>query len=411
MSESFSLKAWTIPAALLSLLGTLFPVGSCSCNAPQNPNQPEAIFGASPLSGPAPLRVRFNNNSDTRGLEVISHAWDLGDGAQSDLAAPEHIYESPGQYTVSYTLTTAAGSDTQTRAGYITVRPGEEPAEGEPEGNTEGMLEGEALEGESTEGESPEGEPTEGEAPEPEPGAVRAFLGIDFIWIPAGEFTMGTDRTPEELEAQYGDRAFFFRSEQPAHRVRITRGFWLARHEMRQQDWSRFRTENPSQNQGPLKPVESVSWNTVQSFAAELSALGQGRFRLPSEAEWEYACRAGTQTEFSHGDDPAALGAYAWFFDNAFFSTQDTGRKLPNPWGLYDMHGNVFEWCADWYGENYYDESPLDDPPGPGDTGLKVRRGGSYTRTDAFCRSSFRLWNGPSDQLDNTGFRLVREAD
>jgi formylglycine-generating enzyme required for sulfatase activity len=178
-----------------------------------------------------------------------------------------------------------------------------------------------------------------------------------------------------------------------------------------QKFWLRYRTENPSLTVGDDRPVERVSWQQALDFTQYLSTLGQGTFRLPTEAEWERACRAGTSTEFSYGDDPAQLPDYGWFFDNTLFTTKPVAQRLPNPWGLYDIHGNVFEWCSDWYGQTYYAESPATDPPGPATGDYKVRRGGSYSRTDAFCRSAFRLWNGPEDQLEFIGLRLVRDAD
>lgn len=428
------------------LLIVALSLPSCIPTPPAPDNLPEAIFGASPLEGPAPLRVRFNNNSITHGEALLSLAWTFGDGDTSADAAPEHTYTAPGKYTVTLRVATAIGEDSQTRVDYITVREDTTPEEGEVEGTVEegeGVSEGEPIEGEPAEGATEgtvDGEPTEGE-PEAEPegegegegsgegegegstegegegggelqaGEVRQFLGMDFVWIPPGEFEMGTNRTPAELELEFGDREFFFRSEQPAHRVRITRGFWLGRTELTQEEWLRFRTENPSQNIGSSRPVDTVSWNAAQSLVEELSTLGGGHFRLPTEAEWEYACRAETTTEFSFGNNTLELDDYGWYFDNALFATQNVARLRANPWGLFDIHGNVFEWCADWYAQGYYAESPLDDPQGPADTGLKVRRGGSYTRTQAFCRSSFRLWNGPDDQLDNTGLRLLREAD
>lgn len=284
-------------------------------------------------------------------------------------------------------------------------------AEGEGAAEGEGLVEGE---GELLEGEGVlEGEPLEGEGEVvlPEPGELRVFLDEDFVWIPAGEFVMGTNRTAEELEDIYGDRAFYFRSEQPAHTVQISQGFWFGKFEVTQEFWSRHGLENPSLTNGADRPVERVSWYQAQEFADYLSTLGQGRYRLPTEAEWEYACRAGSNTEFSFGDDVALLEDYGWYFENTLFTTKPVGQLLPNPWGLHDIHGNVFEWCSDWYGQTYYSASPLADPQGPETGDYKVRRGGSYSRTDAFCRSSFRLWNGPEAQLEFIGIRLVRVAD
>jgi sulfatase modifying factor 1 len=393
--------------ALVALLLVAACLSGCPPQVTAKP--PEVFFGAQPLSGPAPLNVRFTDTSDLKGETLVSRVWGFGDGATSTDEEPRHPYAMPGLYTVTLTVTTSGGSNTLTRTDYIEVRPTVDPVEGEGEGLPEG--EG-AVDGEGSIEGSGEGEgSTEGVAEEPLPGEARTFLDEAFVWIPSGSFSMGTDRTAEELEDLYGDRAFYFRSEQPAHTVTLSQGFWMASTEVTQKFWLRYRTENPSLTVGDDRPVERVSWQQALDFTQYLSTLGQGTFRLPTEAEWERACRAGTSTEFSYGDDPAQLPDYGWFFDNTLFTTKPVAQRLPNPWGLYDIHGNVFEWCSDWYGQTYYAESPATDPPGPATGDYKVRRGGSYSRTDAFCRSAFRLWNGPEDQLEFIGLRLVRDAD
>lgn len=495
---------------LTTLLLALLNSGACS-NTPPPDTAPEVYFGAVPISGPAPLTVRFINTTEYKGETPLSVAWNFGDGGASLDPEPTHIYTMPGDYAVTLTVESSGGTGTLTRPAYINVRDeglgegegegmveGEGQAEGEgslegegvaegvaegiaegegqSEGQSEGVVEGQteglaegvmegalegegltegmaegmqegveegveegaiegveegsieglvegALEGEgAAEGEGAvegqiegtlEGEVIEGEGEvvEPAPGELRVFLDADFVWIPAGEFVMGTDLSAEALEDIYGDRAFYFRSEQPAHVVRISKGFWMGRFEVTQSFWMRYREENPSLGIGATHPVERVSWDEAQAFVTYLSTLGPGRFRLPTEAEWEYACRADSTTEFSFGDDPALLEDYGWYFDNTFFTTKPVGQLLPNPWGLYDIHGNVFEWCSDWYGQTYYSVSPGVDPQGPESGEYKVRRGGSYSRTDAFCRSTFRLWNAPDGQLEFIGLRLVREAD
>ena len=142
--------------------------------------------------------------------------------------------------------------------------------------------------------------------------------------------------------------------------MRITKPFYLGRHEVTQEQYERVMGVNPSNFKGPQHPVEQVSWDDAVSFCDKLSALPEeqaaGRmYRLPTEAEWEYACRAGSTTRYSFGDDEADLGDHAWFDDNSSPRHIRWARSSPNAWGLYDMHGNVWEWCADWYDENYYE--------------------------------------------------------
>ncbi len=247
-------------------------------------------------------------------------------------------------------------------------------------------------------------------APEnPDPEAT--FAGIEFVRIDAGTFFMGSTKTAEELSAIYGDRVFYFESEQPRHEVTLSKAFWMGRYEVTQAQWNALMESNPSAYPGDDRPVDQVTWDECQVFIERLNQLGEGVFRLPTEAEWEYACRAGTDTEFSYGDDLALLPDYCWFWDNSGYQTHPVGLKLPNAWGLYDMHGNVFEWCQDWYDETYYESSPELDPQGPEEGRYKVRRGGTYGRVGSFCRSAFRFWNRPDYRTSTVGLRLVREMD
>jgi formylglycine-generating enzyme required for sulfatase activity len=159
-------------------------------------------------------------------------------------------------------------------------------------------------------------------------------------------------------------------------------------------------------------PAVYVSWNDAVEFCRKLSQQEGTTYRLPTEAEWEYACRALTKTRFNFGDRDSSLDAHAWFKGNTYDVYQKyahrVGQKKPNPWGLYDMHGNVWEWCEDWYGHDYYNESPTNDPIGP-DTGSgRVIRGGAWHLPPQVCRSSFRNSDSPSDQLNGLGFRAAR---
>jgi formylglycine-generating enzyme required for sulfatase activity len=167
---------------------------------------------------------------------------------------------------------------------------------------------------------------------------------------------------------------------------------------------------NPSEFKGAKNPAESVSWDECQEFLKKLNALGKerGEFRLPTEAEWEYACRAGTRTRFCSGDADAELADYAWYDANSGSTTHPVGEKKPNAWGLFDCHGNVWEWCADWWGHDYYGKSPRDDPTGPATGSGRVLRGGSWLYYPGLCRSAFRYTcGGPADRSSCIGFRVV----
>ena len=214
---------------------------------------------------------------------------------------------------------------------------------------------------------------------------------MEFVWIDPGAFTMGASDIAS-----------------PTHEVRISRGFYLARHEITQGQWEAVMEGNPSHYLGADRPVERVSWDDVQEFIARLNAeAGQSTYRLPSEAEWEYACRAGTSTRWSFGDDSSLLGDHAWYQgNNSPDGTKNVGGKQPNPWGLYDMHGNVWEWVQDWYGP--YSDSVQTDPTGPTAGAFRVYRGGDFYFFPRLLRSAFR-YGLPSDApYVYLGARLVR---
>jgi formylglycine-generating enzyme required for sulfatase activity len=161
-------------------------------------------------------------------------------------------------------------------------------------------------------------------------------------------------------------------------------------------------------------PVEQVSWEDAVEYCRKLSELPEERaagrvYRLPTEAEWEYACRAGSQTKWSFGDAESSFGEYAWYGANSDSTTHRVGEKKANAWGLYDMHGNVWEWCSDWYGEEYYRESPREDPLGPASEGsARSNRGGGWDYRPVHCRSAFRFANLPVDRYGSLGFRVAR---
>jgi formylglycine-generating enzyme required for sulfatase activity len=277
-------------------------------------------------------------------------------------------------------------------------------------------------------------------------------IGMPLVLIPPGEFDMGS--TPEETAwavdlggkskeyKSYLDRA---PSEAPRHRVRITRPFYLGTYAVTQAEYEKVVGVNPSTFTSrqlaasafrpPLPveqvkyrsdvgkrmadkdtsrhPAEMVSWEEAAEFCRILSAMpaeqaAQRVYRLPTEAEWEYACRAGTTTHWYCGDDEAALAQYAWLNANAGGTTHPVGEKLPNAWGLYDLYGNVSQWCADWFGADYYKQSPPSDPTGPPTGAGRLHRGGSY-HNSRYYRSAYRPSDGPATRAVGIGFRVLAE--
>jgi formylglycine-generating enzyme required for sulfatase activity len=214
------------------------------------------------------------------------------------------------------------------------------------------------------------------------------------VLIPAGEFMMGSP----DSDKGAGD------DEKPQHRVRITRPFYLGKYPVTQEQWQAVMESNPSNFKGPKNPVESVSWEDCRRFCAMLNARshpGGGGLQLPTEAEWEYACRAGSRTRYCFGDDESRLGEYAWYSSG---QTHPVGEKKPNAWGLFDMYGNVWELCQDWYDGGYYAKSPTNDPKGPAMGSNRVSRGGGWVYPAEFCRSAYR--NGPGTTNYAVGLRV-----
>jgi formylglycine-generating enzyme required for sulfatase activity len=225
--------------------------------------------------------------------------------------------------------------------------------------------------------------------------AVLAQVG--YVSVPPGEFLMGCSVG----ESECGE------DEKPAHRVAITKGFEIARHEVTQAVWQVVMGTNPSNFKSPDRPVEQVSWSDVQEFLAALNGRRDGyRYRLPTEAEWEYAARAGSTAAY-HG----SLDAIAWYGANSGGQTHRVGQKQPNAWGLHDMQGNVWEWCQDWYQDDYYRTlgAPALDPHGPASGQQRVLRGGSWYKFLWFLRASSRFAFRPSGRFPHVGFRCVRQ--
>lgn len=307
------------------------------------------------------------------------------------------------------------------------------------------------------------------------PAVVENSLGMTFVPVPAGTFQMGSDETPQALAAAYPhyppDRYAQLSDEAPVHTVRITRPFYLARTEVTVGQFRRFieasgyvpeseadgtggygynaaydpetsasgdafegrdrrySWRNPGFAQDDDHPVVNISWNDAMALAQWLTRTEGRVYRLPTEAEWEYACRAGARTRYQNGDDPAGMpdvgngfdadAAPLWPTWQVYASSRRDGntftapvaRYAPNAFGLYDMHGNAWEWVSDWYGEDYYAKSPTDDPQGPATGNVRVRRGGSWHTWALYTRASYRNWNTQETRYPLVGMRLVREAD
>ena len=224
--------------------------------------------------------------------------------------------------------------------------------------------------------------------------------GIDFIKIKAGCFNMGRDPNFEDGSDD----------ELPRHKVCIKKSFYMGKTEVTQSQWVSVMGNNPSEFKGRSNPVEKVSWDDVQRFISRLNSKeGANRYRLPTEAEWEYAARAGSSSTYHFGDDKGALSQYAWFDGNSGDRTHPVAQKRPNQWGLYDMHGNVWEWVSDWYGKNYYRNSPTNDPQGASSGRSRVYRGGSWINSANYLRSALRISISPVGRSNYLGFRLVRK--
>ncbi|MFH1742709.1 MAG: formylglycine-generating enzyme family protein [bacterium] len=246
---------------------------------------------------------------------------------------------------------------------------------------------------------------------------ITTKTGVEMVLIPSGEFVMGDEKGETD--------------EKPERNIRIT-AFYMDKYEVTQEAYQNLIGKNPSNSKGPDKPVEQLSWYGAIKYC-NIRSLREGLqpcyeldpltcnfeangYRLPTEAEWEYACRAGTTTEYSFGNDPRKLAKYAWFKGNANNATHPVGRLAPNPWGLYDMHGNVWEWCNDFYTDRYEELADNTDPRGPDSGDECVLRGGGWNSTEEYSRSATRH----SEPLaladvcfgyDAYGFRCVRKSD
>lgn len=225
-------------------------------------------------------------------------------------------------------------------------------------------------------------------------------IDMEFVLIQSGEFDMGSPAN----ETGRND------NEGPVHHVMISKAFYLGKYEVTQKQWHEIMGDNPSQFKGDDLPVESVSWNDVQEFIKKFNKKeSTDKYRLPSEAEWEYAARAGTTTRYSFGDDDSKLGEYAWYSENSGDKTHPVGKKGANPWGLYDVHGNVWEWVQDeWH--KTYNGAPADGSTWEdGVSAYRVLRGGGYFRYAMVSRSAARSLDFPVTCSSTSGFRLLQE--
>jgi formylglycine-generating enzyme required for sulfatase activity len=221
---------------------------------------------------------------------------------------------------------------------------------------------------------------------------------MEFVLIPSGSFMMGADK---DLENAKGDAL-------PQRQVSVSRPFYLGKFEVTQQEWVAVMGENPANFQGMDNPVETVSWGDVQIFIQRLNQMEKhSRYRLPTEAEWEYAARAGSKGAYYFGDDESQLGWHAWYEGNSGNSTHPVGEKRPNAWGLYDILGNVIEWVSDWYGAGYYGSGPPTDPQGPTSGAVRVIRGCGWSFSASLCQSANRDAESAVHRDNSIGFRLA----
>ena len=230
-----------------------------------------------------------------------------------------------------------------------------------------------------------------------EPLLAEKGTKMKFVQIPAGEFIMGSGSS----EAGRGT------DEGPVHKVKISKPFYMGIYEVTQAQYSAVMGTNPSNFKGDNLPVDRVSRIDVIKFCRKMSEITKIKVTLPTEAQWEYACRAGRQTRFSFGDDDLPLGNYSWYSDNSGSKAHPVGQKKPNAFGLYDMHGNVWEWCRDFYDNDYYSISSTTDPENTQSASYYVYRGGSFARSLNHCRSASRGRMGSVNLGNSYGFRVV----
>jgi formylglycine-generating enzyme required for sulfatase activity len=235
-----------------------------------------------------------------------------------------------------------------------------------------------------------------------EPGATATYGGIEFVWCPPGVFTQGTARALDTVVGMVGGFEEWFSDEQPSQPRQVADGFWMSKTEVTRGQWEAV-MGRAADGDGPADaPVTGVPWEQCVAFVEKLNGAGEGDFALPTETQWEYACRAGAETLFPFGEDPAPLPDHAWLRANApDGAVQAGGQKKPNAWGLCDMLGNAWEWCSDAYG------SYTPDSPRPL-RGYRTIRGGGVDSTAMYARPAFRCAMAEGQAHPHVGFRVVR---
>jgi formylglycine-generating enzyme len=264
------------------------------------------------------------------------------------------------------------------------------------------------------------------------PPAFTLDLGkgvtMKLVLIPAGKFMMGSKLSPEKLGKRFSTEAKYYNDEYPQHEVAISKPFYMGVYEVTQAQWRAVMDTEPWKVQKDAKSDPSnaaswISWDDASKFCKLLSRKTGKEVSLPTEAQWEYACRAGSTTIYSYGDDSSQLGDYAWYDKNAYKKNEAyahvAGHKKPNVFGLYDMHGNVLEWCRDWMDENFYSKTKNVDPEQTTktiyvclgvETYFRVLRGGSFRDGNSILRSAGRHAFFPNSRLSGNGFRVVISA-
>ncbi|MEF2644124.1 MAG: SUMF1/EgtB/PvdO family nonheme iron enzyme, partial [Paramuribaculum sp.] len=241
---------------------------------------------------------------------------------------------------------------------------------------------------------TPAPKPAPRPAPTPTPAPKPKLPEIEMIRVEGGSFSMGSDDSDAGSD------------EKPVHSVSVS-SFSIGKYEVTQKLWKAVMGSNPSHFKGDNLPVENVSWDDVQTFIRKLNQKTGKHYRLPTEAEWEFAARGGNRSrgyKYSGSND---IGSVAWYDDNSNRKTHPVGKKSPNELGIYDMSGNVYEWCQDWYDGKYYSSSPYSNPKGPSTGSYRVFRGGGWYSCAGACRVSYRFSYSPDDHYDNLGFRLA----
>ncbi|MGB5987129.1 MAG: formylglycine-generating enzyme family protein [Desulfobacterales bacterium] len=228
---------------------------------------------------------------------------------------------------------------------------------------------------------------------------VTNTIGIELVPLPAGSFTLGGDPVAEQADE----------NERPRHLVTFHSNFSMGKYPVTQAQWQMLMASNPSHFQDADRPVEMVSHSDALRFIERLNQKESTQaYRLPTEAQWEYAARAGSRSTYCFGPERMKLGQYAWYRNNSEAGTHPVGQLLPNGWNLYDMHGNVHEWCLDWFDRNYYARSPEVDPQGPARGLARSLRGGDWGSADWYCRCASRSLSSADRRSPRVGFRVVK---